>query len=330
MCLQVDEFLSQDGTVFDVRSPAEYAHAHIPGAISLPLFNDEERAQVGTIYKRQGKEPAIRLGIQLVGPKLLTLYDAACQNAKIYCWRGGMRSGFVRHFLFSTGFRAVQLQGGYKAFRRKMLELFTHDRSVCVIGGFTGSGKTEVLEALKKRGQQIVDLEGLAQHRGSVYGALEHCHQPTVEQFENLLGMALFSSCSNQPLWLEHESRLIGSCVVPGPFFEAMKRAPLFVIPCSFEERVARICTLYADHPPEFWIAATKKLEKRLGGACAKAVIAKVHDSDLAGMIRLLLPYYDKAYTFAMSKHPGTVIHLPEYSYTPDQWAEHLTSCSSI
>ncbi len=316
MTINLKEFLALDCPCIDVRSPKEFLHAKIPGAISLPLFTDEERAIVGTLYKMQGKEAAIREGIKIVGPKLdgmLSKAQEALQGAKkarIYCWRGGMRSGFVRYFLDFAGISSLQLKGGYKAYRRYVQEVLTRPYRVHLLGGLTGSGKTEMLEELQKRGEQVLDLEALACHRGSVYGEMIGKSQPSCEQFENEIAYVLEQSDASLPIWIEDESRLIGRCQIPGPMYEAMQKAPLYLVSCSKEERVERIFSLYTTFSKEQLKAMTEKLQKRLGGQTTKTVLSLIDQDLLREAIRILLDYYDKAYQHAIEKHIGPVSSL--------------------
>lgn len=326
----LEAFLKAPGVCFDVRSPQEYAHAHIPGAINLPLFSDEERALVGTVYKQQGQQEAIRVGVTLVGPKLSTLMLQAEAHIekntplKAYCWRGGMRSGFVSFFLRFLGYYTLQLEGGYKAFRRSILNSFSNPFQLAIIGGLTGCGKTEILQELQLQGKQAINLEMIACHRGSAYGAISGVKQPTHEQFENKLGIALLEQPSCVPIWMEDESRVIGECVIPGSIYHAMQRAPLFVISCPIEERIQRICALYGQYSESQLIEATSKIGKKLGGVVTKEVIAKIEKGLLEEAVERLLQYYDRAYTLSMSKHTGPVIFLPMQSCSPKEWANIL------
>lgn len=318
MCLQ---HLNKEIPCFDVRSPQEYLHAHIPGAISLPLFSDEERARVGTTYKKKGKQEAIHLGVDIVGPKMGSFVKAVegLKSLQIYCWRGGMRSGFMSQFLRFVGFQVSQLEGGYKAFRRACLDQFEKPQKLFILGGYTGSGKTEVLQHLRH-----IDLEALAQHRGSVYGELHDVVQPTSEHFENRLGVELFQKAGQEAIWLEDESRLIGRCQIPNPLFEEMRKAPLFVMQCPLEERVERILNLYGQFSKERWITSTLKIERRLGGERTREVIACVERGAFPDAIRLLLHYYDRAYKFSIERHLGPVHLLPEQTLSSSEWARLL------
>ncbi|MCE5295059.1 MAG: tRNA 2-selenouridine(34) synthase MnmH [Chlamydiales bacterium] len=330
MTVNLEQFLAQGSVCFDVRSPKEFQHAHISGAISLPLFSDVERAVVGTAYKQQGKDIAVRLGIKLIGPKLDSLltqaleHVGASKSAKVYCWRGEMRSGFVRYFLEFAGIQSVQLKGGYKTYRRLTIATLEKPCLPFLIGGLTGSGKTEVLQELSKQNAQTIDLEALAHHRGSVYGELAGILQPSSEQFENELACSLLQKNLQSPIWVEDESRLIGHCQIPTHFYEAMKRAPLFVINCPKEARIERIMSIYSTLPKEQLKAMTIKLTKRLGGASTKTALTFIEQGLLQDAVSLLLEYYDKAYEHAILKHKGPVTRLPEHNLTASGWAKVL------
>ena len=180
----------------DVRTPAEFAHGHVPGAFNLPLFSDEERVSIGTTYKQVGKEAAILLGFDLTGPKWSGFIKQALEMAPekkiaVHCWRGGMRSGAMAWALDIYGFEVYQVEGGYKQYRRWVLDQFEATYALFILGGMTGSGKTRILHELRSLGQQVIDLEELAQHRGSSFGSMNKLVQPTQEQFENNLASEL-------------------------------------------------------------------------------------------------------------------------------------------
>jgi tRNA 2-selenouridine synthase len=322
----VQEFFSMQGLCFDVRSPSEYAHAHIVNAISLPLFSDSERAQVGTMYKKVGRKEAIELGVQIVGPKLWQLVEStkhhftashkSTQNTlntmplRFYCWRGGMRSGFVSWFINFIGYPCVTLRGGYKAYRREVLKLLEQVPPLVVLGGFTGCGKTELLQELKTCGDKVIDLEGLARHKGSVYGAHEDNKQPSSEHFENTLAHEFSKLGNTSPVWIEDESRLIGLCTIPQFLFSAMQSATLVIIDCSKDERIHRIMQGYGHFPVSWWKECTSKLQKRLGGARTNEIVTFIEGNRLEDAIFLLLDYYDKAYLHSMSKRTGKILHV--------------------
>lgn len=189
--------------LIDVRSPGEYGHAHIPGARSLPLLSDAERAEVGTLYKQVSPERAFDVALSFVEPKMeWFVSEARSLNAplKLYCWRGGMRSQSLNQLFNVAGLESTILPGGYKAYRRWVLSFLETEFPFHVLTGVTGSGKTEKLHALKEEGKQVLDLEALANHKGSVFGFLGP--QPSNEQFENAIAAILNSFSLDQPIWV--------------------------------------------------------------------------------------------------------------------------------
>lgn len=303
--LPIKEFLDHPGTLFDVRSPIEFIHAHLPGARSLPLFTDAERAVVGTIYKKEGPEKALVEGLRFAGPKLAGFTEEALKcpdGAKAYCFRGGMRSQSIGWLFDLAKVPCITLKGGYKAFRRFALEMFKCPFQLKVIGGLTGSGKTAHLNALKEKGEQVLCLESLAHHKGSAFGLLGNPPQPSVEHFENKLALELHAMDPSRPIWVEDESRMIGACKIPDSFFTQLVQAPLYVLNTPFDERVERLLRDYGAFPKEALIASTKKLTKKLGGAKTEKVIEAISADDLRFACAQLLEYYDAAYAHHLSK----------------------------
>ncbi len=208
--LAIDAFLAESGTVVDVRSPAEFSQGHIPGALNLPLFPDSERAEVGTLYRHAGRLAAVRRGLALVGPRLETLAEGLLaahgrnpgQTLRLHCWRGGLRSASMAWLATTLGLPVVVLAGGYKAYRQWVLSLMERPWPIRLLGGRTGAGKTELLLALGAKGVAVVDLEGLAHHRGSSFGGLGLPPQPSVEHFENRLALALQRHRGAPEIWL--------------------------------------------------------------------------------------------------------------------------------
>jgi tRNA 2-selenouridine synthase len=293
-----------DTPLFDVRAPLEYAKGHIPGAINLPLFSNEERAIVGTCYKQVGQEAAIDLGVKLVGPKLhdlLTIVKGHAESRskiRLYCWRGGMRSGFLGWFLNFVGFQAAVLPGGYKAFRKFGREQFEKQFQWHVVSGFTGSGKAEWL----KLQSQALDLEKMASHRGSSFGLAPGVLQPSQEHFENLIAWHLSTLDINQPVFIEDESRAIGSLTVPQPIFQAMQRAPHTFLDVPLEERLERIIRDYQNLPRPYLIECTRRLTKRLGRERTEKVVQFIEQENLREAFLILLHYYDKGYEKSSNK----------------------------
>lgn len=296
--------------IIDVRSPGEYAHAHIPNAFSLPLFTDEERAAIGTTYKQESREAAIKLGLPFFGTKMQNMIEQvegwAANYEKIngkkpiiliHCWRGGMRSAAVAWLLDLYGLKTEQLTGGYKAYRNWVLAQFEKDYSMKVLGGFTGSGKTEILLQLQKSKLPVIDLEGLANHKGSAFGALGQNAQASQEQFENNLARALLNISSQHPyFWIEDESQRIGTNMLPITFFKNMRNSICYFIDIPFDARLQFIAQAYGKFAVADLIAATLRIQKRLGGLETKTAVNLLVENNIEGAFSILLKYYDKVY----------------------------------
>lgn len=308
----IADFLAAPAVVpiLDVRAPAEYAQGHIPGALSLPLFTDEERARIGTTYKQVNPDKAVLLGLDFFGPKLRPLVEQAKQLApsqavRLHCWRGGLRSGAVQWLLELAGFEVTLLDHGYKDYRRWAAAEFARPRQLRILGGYTGSGKTVVLHALAAQGQPVLDLEGLANHKGSSFGSLGQPAQPTQEQFENDLAAALAALPPGRAVWVEDESRSIGSLHIPTPLFDQMQAAPLLALDVPRAARVPKLAVEYGRHDAGALASAILRLRKRLGGLVTKEALAAIADNDMATMVDLVLTYYDKTYAHTMASAPA-------------------------
>jgi len=316
--LEVDAFLQlgSQHVIIDVRSPSEYEHAHITSAINLPLFTDEQRAIVGTSYKQRSRQEAIKIGLTYFGPNMLNIVETVealvAKNSKnnapdvseaptvlVHCWRGGMRSGAIAWLLDLYGFKVYTLKGGYKAYRQWVLQTFELKFPFSIIGGYTGSGKTYVLQELKKAGEPIVDLELLAVHKGSAFGGFDGV-QPTQEQFENKLAEVLRPKLDTltegQTIWLEDESRRIGLVNIPLQMWNQMRASKVYFMDIPFEARLQHILADYSHYRTELLVNAVIRIEKRLGGLQMKEVISHILDHQLAEAFAILLRYYDKFY----------------------------------
>lgn len=292
--------------ILDVRSPGEYNHAHIPGAYSLPLFTDEERAVVGTAYKRQGRQQAIfkALGYfnmqEMVkqADRLLAPHKRgdAPTEVLVHCWRGGMRSAAVAWLLELYGYKVQVLEGGYKAFRQEVLQVFDKPYNFRIVGGYTGSGKTDILTELHKRGEQIIDLENLAGHRGSAFGGIDKPPQPTQEMFENTLAQHLMQSNTAKHLWVEDESQRIGVLNIPHNLWKTMRNSPVFFIDLPFHIRLKSIVTSYGNLNRGKLIEAVQRIQKRLGPLETKITIEHLQAGNIPEAFAMLLKYYDKFY----------------------------------
>lgn len=311
--LQAAEFLFESRTcvLLDVRSPGEYQHGHIPGAVSFPLFSDEERAKVGTAYKQQGPEKALHIGLDIVGPKMTKMLRLAAELAPhkrvaLHCWRGGQRSQSVAWLLRMGGFDVQLLAGGYKNYRQYVLESFERRTwNMKVLGGRTGTGKTKVLHALGEAGEQILDLEGLANHKGSAFGSLGQVEQPTVEQFENNLLDALNKLDPSKTTWVENESRSIGRAYLPDAFWQKMKLSPLFNLEIPQHDRINNLVEDYALYPVEDLIASFERISKKLGGLEFKLAVEALQSGDMQSATAIALKYYDKTYQHGLDTNPS-------------------------
>ena len=310
--LALSEFQPLPYPILDVRAPLEYAHGHVPGALSLPLFTDEERARIGTTYKQVSTEKAIHLGLEFFGPKMSALVKQAQKlvpgkEVRLHCARGGMRSGAVQWLLELAGFRVHLLDGGYKNYRQAVLATFDAPRAWRVLGGLTGSGKTDVLHQLAAAPQArpVLDLEGLAHHKGSAFGAIGQPAQPTQEQFENNLAAALATLPPDAPVWVEDESRQVGRVMVPLALFGQLRAAPRWVLEAPRAARVAKLAAEYGAEDQAELTAAIERLRKRLGGLATQQALAAVAAGDFALMVERVLDYYDKTYTYGLVPQPG-------------------------
>lgn len=316
--LPADAFLEQRKTtpVADVRSPGEFATGHIPGAVNIPLFDDEQRAEVGTVYKKEGNLRAVLRGIDLAAPamsdKLRKALDLASgEKLLVHCWRGGMRSEAMAWLFSQGGIDSLLLEGGYKAYRNHILSDLGKERKFLILGGLTGSGKTGILRYMKSSGVQVTDLEGLASHRGSAFGALGQAPQPTSEHFANLLYDDLASKRDDEPVWLEDESRNIGTVFMPDSFCLRMQTAPVIALMMSIETRLPRLLEEYTTFPAEEILASVMKISKRLGGEKTREAADALDKGDYPTAIRITLEYYDKAYYYGLSKRPeGQVTYI--------------------
>jgi tRNA 2-selenouridine synthase len=336
--LSIEDFLklAQQYPVFDVRSPGEYNHAHIPDAISLPLFTDEERKVVGTAYKQQSREAAIKIGLDFFGVKMKIMVEEAEKytdqfykeikkpNAPdppsgglgvlVHCWRGGMRSAGVAWLLDLYGFKVYTLVGGYKVYRKWVLQQFEKEYPFTIIGGYTGSGKTLLLHQLQKQQKNIIDLEALANHKGSAFGSVGT--QPAQEMFENLLAErladvswplvernALQSNNEQQStaIYLEDESQRIGNIQIPMPLWNTMRKSPVLFLNIPFEERLNYITEEYGKGDKEKLVNSIIRIQKRLGGLETKNAINFLLEDNYKESFRILLCYYDKWYEKALN-----------------------------
>lgn len=314
--LDVEDFVARSRIqpVIDVRTPAEFADGHVPDAINLPLFSDEERAIIGTVYAESGRQAAMLEALDVVGPTMRRLVESAmdavdCEDVLMHCWRGGMRSESVSWLLSFFGYRVRRLRGGYKAFRRFVRDTFATTRPIRILGGLTGSGKTDVLHALRDRGEQIIDLEGLARHRGSVFGGLGR-RQPTQQQFENDLALQWDALDPGRPVWLEDESRRIGDLGIPNALFDQMQTAPTLVLDVPDAGRLDRLVDLYGAFDESDLHDALDYIRKRLGGLRTQQAHAAISTGHLRRACRIILTYYDDAYRHGLDQRHDDAVQV--------------------
>ncbi|MEP6597764.1 MAG: tRNA 2-selenouridine(34) synthase MnmH [Ginsengibacter sp.] len=340
--IKIEQFLSlsKDHPVFDVRSPAEFSHAHIPGSHNLPLFDDEQRKTVGTAYKQQGRQQALKIGLDYFGTKMrktveeteeilnnnfqfpampvgrqVSNYSSDHSCVLIHCWRGGMRSAALAWLLDMYGYKVYTLAGGYKAFRNWVLRQFINPYTFKVLGGYTGSGKTILIKELKRLGYPVIDLENLANHKGSAFGAEGEKPQPSQEMFENLIAINLFQQkvesqigkdrerletldldFFSPAIWLEDESQRIGTLNIPKNIWDQMRNSSIYFIDIPFEERLNYLVETYGTIEKENLVNAIIRIEKRLGGLDTKNAVNYILQNKIRESFSILLKYYDKYY----------------------------------
>lgn len=321
----IQDYVQQEERVplIDVRTPAEFAQGHIPGAFNIPLFSNEERVQVGTTYKQQSREDAILLGFDLTGAKWSGFIREALKispdkKVAVHCWRGGMRSGAMAWAFDLYGFEVQVIKGGYKSYRRWAMQQFAVSRRLTVLGGMTGSGKTDLLKQLGKLGEQIIDLEELAQHKGSAYGTLGHLVQPTQEQFENDLALAISKTDTGKQVWVEDESLTIGKRFIPKALWVQMRASPMINLKVSSDQRVAKLAAEYGTLDKGFLKEATERIWKRLGPEQTKQAIEAISEGRMEDFVRIVLVYYDKSYKKGLAMHDQALV-FPFYAEDAEQ-----------
>lgn len=332
--VSINDFLelSDRIPIIDVRSENEFARGHFPNAGNIPILTDDQRKIVGTLYKQNGREIAIYKGLELLGPFMSVRLKQGVKLVKnrqvlVHCWRGGMRSEFYSFLLKFYGIEPILLQGGYKVFRGKVLESFKHPLQIIVLGGKTGSGKTILLNLLKESGEQIIDLENLANHRGSSFGALGMENQPTQEQFENNLFAEIRKFDPNRLIWIEDESRTIGGRVIPEGLWLQMKPAQKLYLDRSFEERLDQIMQDYSEFSIDDLKIAMLRIGKRLGPQHAKRAIELLENGEIREAFAMALVYYDKTYEYGLEQNTAnSIVKLPASGLEYAEIAKKLIS----
>ena len=314
---RLTEFRNLRGLLVDVRSPDEYYKGHMPNSINIPLFNNDERAFIGKKYKNAGREKAVLEGLKIFEKKsdklisdLLSQYEnyiikknslGINSQLKVYCARGGMRSISISWLLEKIGYKSFKLDGGYKAYRNWVLKSFQEEKNIILIGGKTGTGKTKILNNLIKKNFQVIDLECLANHRGSSFGGLGMTCQPSNEQFENLLAEKLINFSKSKPIFIEAESANIGSCRIPHELFKQMKNAKRIEILQSKYNRIRELISTYSVFPKKELISSVIRISKRLGPQRSQKAIDAIENENWEEVCNVVLEYYDKCYAYELA-----------------------------
>ncbi len=312
---ELEKFRQFNGPLIDVRSPGEYYKGHMPNSINIPLFDNEERSILGIVYKNNGREKAVIKGLEFLAIKIENIinklfevindYKLKSYNSqfndptlKIYCARGGMRSQSICWLLEKYNYRSVTLNNGYKSYRKWTLDSFNQEWEIVVMGGKTGTGKTRILKLLRDNNYQIIDLEGLASHRGSTFGGLGMTAQPSNEQFENMLAEELKGFIKNKKIFIEAESANIGKCKIPHEFFSQMKTADRIEIKKSESNRIDELIKTYSIFEEKDLIEAVLRIKKRLGPQRTTIAIESIKNKDWQSVCKSVLEYYDKCYEY--------------------------------
>ncbi len=313
--ISVKEALSSKdvSVIIDVRSPSEFEKGRILGSVNIPLLDDDERAVVGTLYKKKGFRPAFLEGLKLVGPKLSEFASKGINQSKdkkiiLYCWRGGMRSNSMKWLFESAKIESVEvIEGGYKSYRRFLRENYK-DAKLLVLGGYTGSGKTDILKFMSGK-SQVVDLEGLANHKGSAFGFIGEEKQPSTEHFENMLGEAFFNMDMSKDIWVEDESRNIGRIYLPEQLYEKLRESPVIFLDIPKDIRIERLVRDYSNYGNDLLEKALNSIVKRMGGNNYKDAVTALNNNDYHTVADITLNYYDKAYAYGVEKRDQKNVH---------------------
>ena len=310
----VTDFRNLASPIVDVRSPSEFCQGHWPGAINIPLFSDIEREIIGKSYKKESRLKAILNGLKATLPKTRKILEIIFQTAikkegvnkslRIYCWRGGMRSNAFAWLARTIGIKTYILKGGYKSYRKWVLYQFEADLPIRLIGGKTGTRKTDLLNYINKENIYVIDLEGIANHRGSSFGSLGMEKQPSTQQFENILAESLsnFHKSNANEIWLEAESSNLGKCRIPNKLYSNMKKAPVLEIIKTKHERVKNLVDVYSQNSQTELKDAVNKISKRLGPQRTTEALISIEKKEWSKACEAMLDYYDKCYEYELKK----------------------------
>lgn len=317
------EALIDSHFLVDARTPLEFEEDHIPGAVNVPLLDNDERVEIGILYKQQGPQQARLRGLEMTAARFPEMVGTIAEMAGnrpilVYCWRGGLRSKTVTSILDLSGFHAVQLQGGYKSYRAHVSEYFDQFRPsgrMVVLHGLTGSGKTAFLLTVKTNRYTVIDLEGLARHRGSAFGALGLSQTLSQKHFESILWNELRKSPPGRPILLEGESRRIGRISLPGNFYEVMSDSCKIWCETSVETRIDRLISEYGkeEYRDEMAVALVR-IKKKLGSEKYSEIAGYLESWDLRPFMKGLLDnYYDKVYYKTRDWKEDRILSLESY-----------------
>jgi len=326
---------SNSDIIIDVRSPSEFFQGHICNAVNMPLLNDEERAVVGTLYKQTSPEFAMIKGLEIIGPKMKdfasVFFKLKGKRLIVYCWRGGQRSNSIAWLMRTCGLNPIVIPGGYKHYRNHVLDWVNNKYlKLYVLGGKTGTGKTELLEGLDQRSQQILDLEGLANHKGSAFGHLGQNAQPTDEQFQNNLFHEMIKLNLSRPIWIENESRMVGRLCVPAGIWASLRNGNLINVEISEEERLDHVLSTYGQYDIEDLIESFKKIEKKLGNLAFNNTLIALQLGDLRTAAKLAFFYYDKNYGKKLDENKSqNITYLNLAGFTFEQKINKLLEYAS-
>ncbi len=309
--------------VIDARTPLEYVEDHLPGAINIPVLNDFERIEIGTIYKQQGPVAARTRGLELTCHRFPFIVNKITEAAQgrpllIYCWRGGLRSKSIATLLEMTGHKVARLEGGYRSFRKAVSSFFESVRlpvQLVVLHGMTGAGKTEFMLQLPPERYTVIDLEGLARHRGSAFGSLGMGEQPSQKRFESLLWNDFRQSGTDRPVIIEGESKRIGRVTLPGNLYEVMAGSIKVWCDVSIETRVKRLTAEYARHEYRQDMAdGLERIRKKLGTQQYEKILGDLNAWNIQAVARGLIEnYYDKLYYRVKRWEPEFTISLEDF-----------------
>jgi len=311
----VTDFRNLKSPIIDVRSPSEYSQGHLPGAINIPLFPDSERQIIGKSYKKESRKKAIFYGLKVTVPNTTKFLEIILQTTnknengrrslRIYCWRGGMRSRAFAWLARTIGINTYLLKGGYKNYRKWVLNQFEADLPIRLLGGKTGTRKTDLLKQIDNENIYIIDLEGIANHRGSSFGSLGMGRQPSTQQFENTLAESIdsFYESNAIEIWLEAESSNLGKCRIPNSLYTKMKKAPILEIIKTKHERIENLVNVYSQNSQNELIEAVNRISKRLGPERTKKALDAIKEREWSKACKAMLDYYDRCYEYELEKN---------------------------